>query len=60
METKLSGMPVSSVGKTNSLLPKEAADVKDITTRSSKPVSVRLNLVLSLQQKQHECLCSFH
>lgn len=43
METKLSGMPVSSVGKRDSLLGK-AAELKDRNvTKTSKPVSVSLD-----------------
>ncbi|XP_028992659.1 telomere-associated protein RIF1 isoform X2 [Betta splendens] len=42
METKLSGMPVSSVGKRDSLLTK-AAEPNDRTTKTPKPVSTKLD-----------------
>ena len=43
LETKLSGIPVSSGGKRDSLLGK-AATLKDkSSTKTSKPVSVSLN-----------------
>ncbi|XP_073329575.1 telomere-associated protein RIF1 [Pagrus major] len=43
LETKLSGMPVSSVGKRNSLLGK-SAELKDTSaTKTSKPVSTKLD-----------------
>ncbi|XP_068185708.1 telomere-associated protein RIF1 [Antennarius striatus] len=43
LETKLSGMPVSSVGKRNSLL-RKTADMKDnSSTRTSKTVSTKLD-----------------
>ncbi|XP_070770846.1 telomere-associated protein RIF1 [Enoplosus armatus] len=43
LETKLSGMPVSSVGKRDSLLGK-AAELKDkSSTKTSKPVSTKLD-----------------
>lgn len=43
LETKLSGMPVSSVGKRDSLLGK-SAELKDKSaTKTSKPVSVSLD-----------------
>uniref|UniRef100_A0A4W6F0H3 Replication timing regulatory factor 1 n=1 Tax=Lates calcarifer TaxID=8187 RepID=A0A4W6F0H3_LATCA len=43
LETKLSGMPISSVGKRDSLLGK-AADLKDKSSaKTPKPVSVSLN-----------------
>ncbi len=43
LETKVSGIPVSSVGKRDSLLGK-AAELKDkSSSKTSKPVSVSLN-----------------
>ncbi|KAG7219729.1 hypothetical protein INR49_018892 [Caranx melampygus] len=43
METKLSGMPVSSVGKRDSLLGKVPEPKDKSSTKSSKPVSTKLD-----------------